>query len=611
MCGIFGILKDESTLNISDIKPLALHARQRGVDASGMVISNKNSLDIFRADASIDKLLKNVEINETNFMLGHSRLVTNGFVDNQPVYRDNLILIHNGIVANCEELWINGRKRKQKIDSEIIAVIFSEALQAGKTFEEASKCVFNECEGVVSAAIYAPNLAKLILISNNGSLYVGTKDTKIAFSSEEWPLLDTGFSDIDQIKGCRVFDVLSSSSINEHQVLKRTRQTLVPVVPEFLKETPESKQLVYDEPELHRCSKCILPSTMPFIRFDAEGVCNYCNNYVLRNKPKPLEQLIDLLEPYKRKNHVDCIVPFSGGRDSCMALHLIQKELKMKSVAYTYDWGMVTDLGRRNISRFCASLGVENIIVAANIEQKRKWIKLNLEAWLKKPHLGMVSLLTAGDKHFFRYVEQVKKQTGVGLNIWGVNPLEVTHFKAGFLGIPPGFEETKVYSGGFMNQLRYQKKRYAEYVRNPSYINSSMYDTLSGEYWRSIAKKEDYFHMFDYYTWNEEEIDGILEEYNWEKATDTPTTWRIGDGTAAFYNYIYYTVAGFTEHDTFRSNQIREGALTRDEALKLVRVENRPRYPNIKWYLDAVNVDYNKAISIVNKIPKIYEQQNL
>jgi hypothetical protein len=610
MCGIFGVFKDESTLNISDIEPLALHARQRGVDASGMVISNKNSLDIFRADASIDRLLKNVESNETNFMLGHSRLVTNGFVDNQPVYRDNLILIHNGIITNCEELWINGRKRKQKIDSEIIAVIFSEALQAGKTFEEASNCVLNECEGVISAAIYAPNFAKLILLSNNGSLYVGIKGSKIAFSSEEWPLTDTDFHDINQIKGSRVFDVLSSSNINEHQILKRTRHTLVPEVPAFLKNSPESKKLVYDEPKLKRCTKCILPSTMPYIHFDNKGVCNYCNNYVLRNKPKPLEQIIDLVEPYKRKNHVDCIVPFSGGRDSCMALHLIQKELKMKSVAYTYDWGMVTDLGRRNISRMCAALGVENIIVAANIEQKRKWIQLNLEAWLKKPHLGMLSLLTSGDKFFFKYVEQVKKQTGVSLNIWGINPLEVTHFKAGFLGIPPSFEETKVYSGGFMSQLRYHKNRFRQYVRNPSYFNSSIYDTLSGEYWRSIHKKEDYFHMFDYYTWDEEEIDTILEEYNWEKAIDTPTTWRIGDGTAAFYNYAYYTVAGFTEHDTFRSNQVREGAITRDEALKLIREENRPRYPNIKWYLDAVNVDYNKAISIVNKIPKIYEQQD-
>ena len=289
-----------------------------------------------------------------------------------------------------------------------------------------------------------------------------------------------------------------------------------------------------------------------------------------------------------------------------MALHLIQKELKMNSVAYTYDWGMVTDLGRRNISRMCASLGVENIIRAANIEKKRKWIQMNLEAWLKKPHLGMVSLLTAGDKHFFRYVEQVKKQTDVGLNIWGVNPLEVTHFKAGFLGIPPSFEETKVYANGFMNQLRYQRKRFGEYLKNPSYINSSIYDTISGEYWRSVAKKIDYFHIFDFYTWNETEIDSILEEYNWEKAVDTPTTWRIGDGTAAFYNYIYNTVAGFTEHDTFRSNQIREGDISREEALRLVKIENQPRYPNIKWYLDAIDVDYKKAIKVVNQIPKLY-----
>jgi glutamine---fructose-6-phosphate transaminase (isomerizing) len=64
-------------------------------------------------------------------------------------------------------------------------------------------------------------------------------------------------------------------------------------------------------------------------------------------------------------------------------------------------------------------------------------------------------------------------------------------------------------------------------------------------------------------------------------ATDTNTPWRIGDGTSAFYNYIYYLVAGFTEHDTFRSNQIREGDISREEALRLVEDENRPRYQNI------------------------------
>ena len=197
------------------------------------------------------------------------------------------------------------------------------------------------------------------------------------------------------------------------------------------------------KPELRRCTRCILPETMPFIRFDDEGVCNYCHNYKQRNKPKPKEELFGLVEPYRREHGPDCIVPFSGGRDSCYGLHLIVNELKMKPITYTYDWGMVTDLGRRNISRMCAELGVENIIVADDIAKKRDNIAMNLKAWLKSPHLGMVSILTAGDKHFFRHVETIKKQTGIDINLWGTSPLEVTHFKAGFLGIPPISKRTK------------------------------------------------------------------------------------------------------------------------------------------------------------------------
>ena len=233
----------------------------------------------------------------------------------------------------------------------------------------------------------------------------------------------------------------------------------------------------------------------------------------------------------------------------------------MRPVTYTYDWGMVTDLGRRNISRMCAELGVENIIVADDIWKKRDNIAKNLRAWLKSPHLGMVSILTAGDKHFFRHVETMKKQTGIGLNLWGINPLEVTHFKAGFLGVPPDFEEERVYTHGAMKQLHYQYLRGRAMLQSPGYFNGSLWDTVSGEYYRSFTHKSDYFHVFDYWRWDENLIEDTLDLYDWERAPDTQTTWRIGDGTAAFYNYVYHTVAGFSEHDTFRSNQIREGDL--------------------------------------------------
>ncbi|HDZ9304242.1 TPA: glucosamine 6-phosphate synthetase, partial [Vibrio cholerae] len=394
----------------------------------------------------------------------------------------------------------------------------------------------------------------------------------------------------------------------EKTTLNEFKAQRVDLVPTLKFNSQEEGMLEYHVHNLRRCTKCILPETMPFIHFDDKGVCNYCNTYKPRNIPRPKEELFELVKPYRKNNKTDCIVPFSGGRDSCYGLHLIVNELKMKPVTYTYDWGMVTDLGRRNISRMCAELGVENIIVAADISKKRSNIAKNLKAWMKSPHLGMMSVLTAGDKHFFRHVESVKKQTGINLNLWGVNPLEVTHFKTGFLDIAPDFEEKRVYSHGVMKQLRYQAKRFGAMLESPGYFNSSLWDTLSGEYYRSFTEKKDYYHIFDYWRWDEKVIDDTLfNVYDWEKAIDTSTTWRIGDGTAAFYNYVYYTVAGFTEHDTFRSNQIREGDLTRDEALKLVAEENKPRYPNIRWYLDTLGLDFKEVISVVNKIPKLYQ----
>ena len=268
---------------------------------------------------------------------------------------------------------------------------------------------------------------------------------------------------------------------------------------------------------------------------------------------------------------------------------------------------MVTDLGRRNISRVCSQLGVENIIVAANIRRKREYIKKNLAAFLHKPDLAMLNILTAGDKHFFRHVNTVCNETSIPLNIWGISPLEITHFKSGFLGIKPQFFTDKNYHSGYSLQLRYQALRFRKYLGNFRYFNSSILDNLYGEYYRSVHKKKDYSHFFDYVKWDEQVIDKtIIENYEWETAIDTSTTWRIGDATAAFYNYVNYTLAGFTEHDTLRSNQIREGDITRSEALRLVKLENRPRYPNIKWYLDILSFDFVDTITSINNAPKLY-----
>jgi hypothetical protein len=606
MCGIFGIIS-KTRVDKNNLLFLALHARQRGRDSSGLIYQKNSIYQINRADYDIKKLISEVKPFESPFVFGHSRLITNGLLDNQPVVRDDVCVIHNGIIVNDLDIWGEIKsERKLEIDSEVIAAIAAQHLEdPNGNLEELPAKVLKLCIGVVACAIILPKLGKAVLFSNNGSLYVGKKSGDIYFSSEKFPVSELKCTEIRQIQQHSFIIDLPKSNEVRISDNNRCRANLTP---SFKFIASEDRQLLYPEPYLLRCTRCILPETMPFISFDKEGVCNYCHHYKPRNIPKPKKELFDLVEKYRRPNETDCIVPFSGGRDSCYGLHLIVKELKMKPVTYTYDWGMVTDLGRRNISRMSAALGVENIIVADNIAKKRQNIAMNLKAWLKSPHLGMISILTAGDKHFFRHIETIKKQTGINLNLWGVNPLEVTHFKAGFLGVPPDFNEKRVYMHGWHKQLEYQSLRLKAMTKSLGYFNSSLWDTLSGEYYRSFTEKHDYYHIFDYWHWDERTIDNtLINNYDWELAPDTCTTWRIGDGTAGFYNYIYYLVAGFTEHDTFRSNQIREGEITRDRALELVKEENKPRYQNIRWYLDALNMNFEEVIKTINAIPRLYK----
>lgn len=606
MCGIFGVLSEQKNGGSSAVPSLIAQSLQRGRDSGGYVAFIDETFVIKKADYGVDKLVKTHPPRDFNFLMGHSRLITNGLRDNQPVAYDDMCVIHNGIITNHEVIFSKfGVERKFEIDTEALLAIASYGLKSGFSLEDIGDLILKECKGVVCAALLFRKQGKLMLVSNNGSLYVSDTQSGVVFASERYTLENAGIKQAEQLIGeCRIYDIPSSNRNFEIQEINERKENLIPPL---VFSPSESKLLEYKDAGLKRCTKCILPETMPFIKFDPEGVCNYCHNYKLRNVPKPKSELFDLVERFRRQGlERDCIVPFSGGRDSCYGLHLIVKELGMKPITYTYDWGMVTDLGRRNISRMCQELQVENIIVAADIAKKRRNIQMNLTAWLKHPDLGMMSILTAGDKHFFRHVETVKKQTGITLNLWGVNPLEVTHFKTGFLDIPPDFHGEKVYTHGALKQLDYQFRRFKLMAKSPGYFNSSLWDTLSGEYYRSFTEKSDYHHIFDYWHWDEELVDSTLDSYSWERAVDTTTTWRIGDGTAAFYNYVYYTAAGFSEHDTFRSNQIREGALTREVALEMVEKENQPRYENIKWYLDAVGVDFYDAIKVVNNMPKVY-----
>ena len=668
MCGIFGLIIKANTNHSASfitktLKMVATVSLARGQDSSGMVFkhSSNQEFNLIKGDVPITTLLKNNEFNSIlsksiaqyqigkEFQaIGHARLVTNGSQlkaeNNQPVVKDGMVGIHNGIIVNDAQLWQANPdlKRDYEIDTEILLSLISKNMRHSN-LQTAITDSMNVIEGTVSCALLFDDRNEIALFTNNGSLYYILEKDFLLFASEEYFLkhvlkkhaLNYQIHQVKAFEGVILnINNFQLSSFNQkvksktdyspalhakcqfHCInLKGNFDTEVVIDPmEFINKSKEAhlyKLLENNLESIHllkRCTRCILPETFPFIEFDDKGVCNYCNNHKLKTQIENFDELRHLVAPYKRKDgKADCIVPFSGGRDSTYSLHIVKKELGLNPIAFTYDWGMVTDLARRNISRVCSKMGVENIIVSADIKWKRENIRKNIEAWLKHPNLGMIPLFMAGDKYFFHYCNVVKKQTGIDLNIWGINNLENTNFKTGFAGLRPQFDKKRIYSLNGVSKLKLFGFVGKNILQSPGYINQSIFDSLGSFAVRFIAPKKDYFHLFDYYKWDENELEYLIRnEYNWEKAIDTDSTWRIGDGTVSFYNYIYYTVAGFTENDTFRSNQIREGMISRDIALAKTNQENQVRYETMRWYLEIVGLDFDRVVNVINRMPKLY-----
>jgi hypothetical protein len=361
---------------------------------------------------------------------------------------------------------------------------------------------------------------------------------------------------------------------------------------------------------LRRCTRCVLPETVPGITFDDAGVCSYCRSHTPYH-PKGEDALLEALAPYRRSDgKPEVIMGLSGGRDSSFGVHYMKERLGIDVVAYTYDWALVTDIARRNISRICSKLGLEHILVSADIKQKRDYIRKNINAWLRQPELGMVPLFMAGDKLYFYYYDRVKKNLGLDIAISCGNRFEKTDFKSGFCGVfNKGFGEGRSwrpYDISAAKKLKYLRYFAGHMGRNPCYWNASLIDNAKGFY-ASYIMKHNFLWLFDYIPWEEDVIEDTLsQEFDWETADDTKSTWRIGDGTASFYNYIYLTAAGFSEHDTFRSNQVREGVMTRERALELIERDNEPRYDSILEYSHLIGFDFDRALAVISQMPKRY-----
>lgn len=104
------------------------------------------------------------------------------------------------------------------------------------------------------------------------------------------------------------------------------------------------------------CSKCLMPSTRPRITFDDCGVCSACRHHEAMSQHKQdwkakadeFAQILLEIKLYKSKSGYDCIVPWSGGKDSSSIALKLKHEFGLNPLLVCFNPLTPTPVGQHN-----------------------------------------------------------------------------------------------------------------------------------------------------------------------------------------------------------------------------------------------------------------------
>ncbi len=128
------------------------------------------------------------------------------------------------------------------------------------------------------------------------------------------------------------------------------------------------------------CTHCIMDTRDPRITFDANGICDYCNNFNATIKPNwhtdqrgesELMALAEKIKAHGRGKDFDCIIGLSGGLDSSYAAYIAKEKMGLRPLLFHVDAGWNTDQAVGNIEKLVDGLGLDLYTEVVNWEEMK------------------------------------------------------------------------------------------------------------------------------------------------------------------------------------------------------------------------------------------------
>jgi N-acetyl sugar amidotransferase len=323
--------------------------------------------------------------------------------------------------------------------------------------------------------------------------------------------------------------------------------------------------------------------------FDDEGICNICRQQEIKkdviNWDKRKEELAGLIEPYRGRYSHDCIVPFSGGKDSTFTLYYLVAEYKVKPLVVQFDHGFMRPNLRENNERTFKKLGVDVISFRPNWHVVRK---LMLESLKRKGdfcwhcHTGI-----------FSYPMQLAVKFNIPLLFWGEPSAEYTSYYS--YDEPEEVDERRfnrvtnlgITADDMIGMIDGVEARDLDPFRYPSLKDLRRIGVRSvclGSYipWDVREQVQLIEHELG---WKGDDVESVPPQYPYEK---------IECYMQGVRDYLKYLKRGYGRTAHLASIDIRNSRLTREEGLAMMGEYDGKRPASLDLFLQYTGITENE-----------------
>ena len=361
------------------------------------------------------------------------------------------------------------------------------------------------------------------------------------------------------------------------------------------------------------CTNCVIPETAESHSFDNDNVCSVCTQISKKNEnidwKSRSESLDRLLNDFRGKYNYDCIVPFSGGKDSVFALWYLVKEKKLKPLVVRFDHTFLRNTVQENTYKVIKKLGVDFINFTPNFNVVKK---LMFESLFRRGdfcwhcHVGIAA-----------YPIKVAIEKKIPLIFYGEPSAEYSSFYS-----YDDFEELNVEKFnrtinlginaedilGMINQ-RFPNDKISENDMEPFIFPSQK------ELRKNNIKA---CYLGNYIPWDvRKQVDIIKKELNWkgDQVEGIPNSYdyeKIECYLQGTRDYIRYLKRGFGRTSHLVSIDIRNKRLTREEGLSLVKEYDGKKPKSLEYMLKILNISEDEFYDIVLKhVVKPHEPEEI